>query len=155
MRQSRARLLTWARSRRWRRPRCIVTESASEFGHWPAAAVKSASSNMHGIEARHRRRGVEDEVNRHVAICYGSRVSRNPVHGKIACINGCWVHCPIHVEIEISRRGSNNAPAACAAHRTTRLGSRCRCGRSRRGWLTIEERILLGDTVDRHTPVHP
>ena len=56
------------RSWRWRNPRRLVTKSAGKFGHRPVEAVKSARGNMHSVDALHRRRGIEGEVNRHVAI---------------------------------------------------------------------------------------
>ena len=55
-------------------PRDAIEEAAGEFEHWPPAAVKSASGNMHYLEAPHgywRRAVVEGD--RHVTVAEGRR----------------------------------------------------------------------------------
>ena len=55
-------------SRCWCRGRRLVSERAGEFEHRAADAVKTASGNMHGVEARHYRRGVVVEPDRRIVV---------------------------------------------------------------------------------------
>lgn len=50
-------------------------------------------------------------------------------------------------------RGRSGCPAWSRCRRWRR--SRRRRGRTRHGWLSIEESILLGTPADGHAPIHP
>ena len=58
---------------------------------------------MNRVDTRHRRRGVKNEVNRHVVVCYDSRVGWDPVYGKIAGLDTGGIYRIAQVNLEISR----------------------------------------------------
>jgi hypothetical protein len=127
--RSRRRRLSWC----WCRRRWLVDEGAGEFLHTPITAVKGASGNVHGVEARHYRRRVKQEPNREVAVYQGGGICRSPVDHEIASLDTSWVCSFAQVDVELRwRNAHNNAATAGAGHRTTR---RCRC---RRRWLVSE-----------------
>ena len=101
----------------WCRPRDTIKKHAGEFEHRPTTAVKSASGNMHRLQAPrgYWRRGVV-EGDRRVAVAQGKRVRRSPVHCEIACLDGCWIDGVAHVDSKVNRRGEHHAAATRGAH---------------------------------------
>ena len=76
----------WIYSWQGRRAYSIGLEHASKVGRRPA--IKCASANKHGIEARHHRGCVEVKRNRSVAVCYDKPVRWDPVDHQIGRLDG-------------------------------------------------------------------
>src|SRR5437764_11923590 len=102
----------------WRRSPNVIKEGAGEFEHRPAAAVKSASGNMHRLQAprSYWRRGVV-KGDRRVAVTQARReIRRYVIHRKIACLERCRIDGIAQVNIKVNRWSEYHTAATCATH---------------------------------------
>ena len=57
---------------------------------------------MHGVEARHYRRGVVVEPDRRIVVQYRKRIGLDVVHRKRACVDSCRIDgTAAHIDTEL------------------------------------------------------